>query len=166
MSAPTSPLYLSPNQRDLLVAALASNQPNNETADTSRRTQDKYTMAQNTTSTASAPNSGRLEFDDSPFMDYPLDGEEESFNFDDEGQMFGDLPEDSPENGITDPEHLHDKRKSLSTQDQDDEGGGKRREGGDKQAKKPGRKPLTSEPTSVSRALSIECVYADVPSET
>lgn len=109
-------------------------------------------MSQNITSTASAPNSGRLEFDESPFIDYPLDGEEDSFNFDDEGQMFGDLAEDSPENSVTDPEHLHDKRKSLSTQDQDDEGGGKRREGSDKQAKKPGRKPLTSEPTSKRKA--------------
>lgn len=65
--------------------------------------------------------------------------------------MFGDLPEDSPENATTDPDHLHDKRKSLSTQDQDDEGGGKRREG-DKQAKKPGRKPLTQEPTNKRKA--------------
>lgn len=151
MSTPTSPLHLSRNQRNLLVAALASNQPDTEIADTSHQIQDRHVMSQNKTSTASAPNSGRLEFDESPFIDYPLDGEEDSFNFDDEGQMFGDLPEDSPDNGVTDPDHLHDKRKSLSTQDQDDEGGGKRREG-DKQAKKPGRKPLTSEPTSKRKA--------------
>lgn len=103
---------------------------------------------------ASAPNSSRIEFDESPYIDYPLDGDEESFNFDEEGQMFGDLPEDSPENATTDPDHLHDKRKSLSTQDQDDEGGGKRREG-DKQAKKPGRKPLTQEPTNVRSKFHV-----------
>lgn len=149
MSSPTSPLYLSPNQRNLLVAALASNK-SNEITDTVRGDQDRRSMSEHRASTTSAPNSSRIDFDESPYIDYPLDGEEDSFNFDEEGQMFGDLPEDSPENSTADPDHLHDKRKSLSTQDQDDEGGGKRREGSDKQAKKPGRKPLTSEPTSVS----------------
>lgn len=101
----------------------------------------------------SAPGSGRLDYDDSPFLDLFLDGEnEDSFEFDDQGQMFGELPEDgSDDNGTADPGHLHDKRKSMGAQDDDDEeGGGKRREGEDKQVKKPGRKPLTSEPTSVS----------------
>ena len=35
-------------------------------------------------------------------------------------------------------------------EDEDEEGDSKRREGDDKQAKKPGRKPLTNEPTTVS----------------
>jgi len=107
-------------------------------------------------SNMSAPGSGRLDYDDSPFLDSLLDGEgDESFDFDDQGQMFGDLPDDgSDDNGTADPDHLHDKRKSMGGQDDDDEdGGGKRREGEDKQAKKPGRKPLTSEPTSVSRTI-------------
>lgn len=149
MSKTESPLYLSPNQQDLLVAALTSNQPTN---------QPSTMAAKDSTgiSNASAPGSGHLEYsDDSPFLDYPLDGEgDESFNFDDQGDMFADLEDDgSPDNETTDPDHLHDKRKSMGGQDDDDEGGGKRREGDDKQAKKPGRKPLTSEPTSVCSSL-------------
>ncbi|KAK5956870.1 DNA-binding transcription factor yap1 [Knufia fluminis] len=103
----------------------------------------------------SAPGSGHLDYDDSPFLDSFIDGEgDESFDFEDQGQMFGDLPDDnSDDNGTADPDHLHDKRKSMGAEDDDDhEGGGKRREGEDKQAKKPGRKPLTSEPTSKRKA--------------
>lgn len=58
--------------------------------------------------------------------------------------MIGSLPGDSPEG------ESNEKRKSPDEDgDEDEEGGGKRREGDDKQAKKPGRKPLTSEPTTV-----------------
>lgn len=102
------------------------------------------------------PGSGRLDLsDESPFLDYPLDGEgDESYNFDDEGQMFGDLPDDDAADTVADVyEHLHDKRKSIDGADEDDMGGRKRREGEDKTAKKPGRKPLTSEPTTVSHPL-------------
>lgn len=91
---------------------------------------------------SSAPGSGHLDFsDESPFLDFDPDGDfDDSFGYDEEsGRMIGDLPGD-----------LHDKRKSIDGQDDDDEGGGKRREGEDKTAKKPGRKPLTVEPTSVS----------------
>lgn len=158
MSAGTSDLFLSPNQRDLLVAALTSNQPSEKqprmsaTTKTSQSTGNaSHTPAPK--SNNSAPGSGRLDYDDSPFLDSFIDGEaDDSFDFDDQGQMFGDLPGDgSDDNATADPHHLHDKRKSMGAlDDDDDEGGGKRREGEDKQAKKPGRKPLTSEPTSVS----------------
>ncbi|KKY20466.1 putative bzip transcription factor (ap-1) [Phaeomoniella chlamydospora] len=90
--------------------------------------------------------------DESPYLDF--DGEfDDSYNFDLNGDdMIGDLPpESSTSNG--DNEHeLHEKRKSVGGKDADDEGGGKRREGEDKAAKKPGRKPLTSEPTSKRKA--------------
>lgn len=149
MSESASPLYLSPNQQDLLVAALTSNQPTNKASKMAATAKDQGAGI----SDPQAPGSGHLDYnDDSPFLDFPLDGEGDDFNFDDQGEMFGDLPdEDSPDNSTTDPDHLHDKRKSMGGQDDDDEGGGKRREGDDKQAKKPGRKPLTNEPTSVSR---------------
>jgi len=153
-----SDLSLSPNQQNLLVAALTSNQPSEKqrgiaappksSQGASNAPYPPAAMSNN-----SAPGSGRLDYDDSPFLESFLDGEnEDSFDFDDQGQMFGDLPEDgSEDNGTADPGHLHDKRKSMGAQDDDDvEGGGKRREGDDKQARKPGRKPLTSEPTSVS----------------
>ena len=63
--------------------------------------------------------------------------------------MIGDLP-GTPSNGDAD---VHDKRGHPEDDDEDEEdGGGKRREGStdEKTSKKPGRKPLTSEPTSVS----------------
>lgn len=159
MSDTRSDLVLSQNQRNLLVAALTSNQPSERQPAMSisaKRSQGagnaSYTPA--AISNNSAPGSGHLDYDDSPFLDSFIDGEgDESFDFEDQGQMFGDLPDDnSDDNGTADPDHLHDKRKSMGAEDDDDhEGGGKRREGEDKQAKKPGRKPLTSEPTSVSR---------------
>jgi AP-1-like factor len=60
--------------------------------------------------------------------------------------MIGNLPGTSSD-GDAD---THDKRSHPDDDDDDDEGGGKRREGDEKSSKKPGRKPLTSEPTSVS----------------
>ncbi|KAK5219216.1 DNA-binding transcription factor yap1 [Exophiala xenobiotica] len=91
----------------------------------------------------SAPGSGNLDFsDESPFLDFDPDADfDESFDFDENARMIGDIPGE-----------LHDKRKSIDGKDDDDEGGGKRREGEDKTAKKPGRKPLTSEPTSKRKA--------------
>jgi hypothetical protein len=91
-----------------------------------------------------SPPSGHFDFgpDDSPYLDFDIDGEgDDSLDFDGQGQMIGDLPETTSE--------LHDKRKSIDGKD-GDEGGGKRRESEDKTGKKPGRKPLTSEPTTVS----------------
>jgi AP-1-like factor len=90
---------------------------------------------------------GGAGIDESPFIDY-LDGDN-SFDFDNaDGDMIGALPGDSPgRNG----EDSNEKRKNPDDDDDDDdEGGGKRREGEDK--KKPGRKPLTNEPTTVGSA--------------
>lgn len=107
----------------------------------------------------SAPGSGHLDFgtDESPYLDFELDGEgEDGFNFDSEGQMIGDMPEDNSGNDE------HHKRKSIPDDEEDDEGGGKRREGDDKSGKKPGRKPLTSEPTSVSPKKAFRpCLLAN-----
>jgi AP-1-like transcription factor len=139
-----SDLYLSPNEQDLLVAALNSNQ-------SGTKNQMNYTPA-----TSLHPDSGLMGFsDDSPYLDFDpeADFDESAYGFNPNARMIGDLPDededeedDSPVNG-----DLHDKRKSIDGQDEDDEGGGKRREGEDKVGKKPGRKPLTSEPTSVCR---------------
>jgi AP-1-like factor len=92
-----------------------------------------------------SPPSGHFDFDpdDSPYLDFDVDGEgDDSFDFDVNGEMIGDIPGAGGD--------LHDKRKSIDGQDDDDEGGGKRRESDDRSGKKPGRKPLTSEPTTVS----------------
>ncbi|RMZ83141.1 hypothetical protein DV738_g1380, partial [Chaetothyriales sp. CBS 135597] len=125
----SSDLYLAAGQQeDIMVAALKTNQAG----------------------TSSVPGSGQLSFDDeSPYLDFDNDGEfDDSFDLDPDARMIGDLPgEQLPTN-----DELHDKRKSMDGKDGDDEGGRKRREGEDKTGKRPGRKPLTSEPTSKRKA--------------
>ena len=91
------------------------------------------------------PGSGQLgSFEESPFLDYELD--DGNFDWDNSGdQLFGDLPGTE---SYGDGEH-HDKRKASTDDEDEEEGTSKRREGDDKTAKKPGRKPMTGEPTSV-----------------
>ncbi|KAF2830672.1 PAP1-domain-containing protein [Ophiobolus disseminans] len=160
-----APFYLDSTQQDLLLAALASNNQNpnnmfnagvnNRSSGTNAQFQYSadgvdptfFTSPQQSTP---ATGFGTAGIDESPFIDY-LDGDN-SFDFDnaDDDLMIGALPGDSPsgKNG----EDSNDKRKSPDDDDDEDEGGGKRREGEDKQAKKPGRKPLTSEPTTKRKA--------------
>ncbi|OCT48289.1 putative bZIP transcription factor (AP-1) [Cladophialophora carrionii] len=137
-------LYLSPEQQDLLMAALNSNQSPKQSG-----IQKTAPQNVNFTPSMSAPDSGNLDFsDDSPFLDFDPDADfgDDSFDFDANHRMIGDIPDEPLSHD------LHDKRKSVDGKDEDDEGGGKRREGEDKTAKKPGRKPLTSEPTSKRKA--------------
>ncbi|KAF2001924.1 PAP1-domain-containing protein [Amniculicola lignicola CBS 123094] len=155
-----APFYLDPNQEDLLLAALASNHQDSNglysNMDNKPRTTNGgqfqypvdgfdpsfFTSPQQSTPTAAF--SGTIGVEDSPYDDY-LDGDA-SFNFDnpDDDLMIGSLPGDSPENG----DETSEKRNRPTDDGDDPDGGGKRREGEDKTAKKPGRKPLTSEPTS------------------
>ena len=88
-----------------------------------------------------------------------FDSPPQDFEFNDEADYDFDLDEDADdadEDNVSPDSsgHLHDKRKSIDGKGDDDEGGGKRREGDDKTSKKPGRKPLTSEPTSVGSTYS------------
>ena len=138
-------LYLNANEQDLLVAALNSNQPNKN------QPGGDYTPTM-----ATNPGSGQLDFsDDSPYIDFDPNGEfdDSNFDFDPNARMIGDLPDDDDDDDKDDYSHLHDKRKSIDGDDED-EGGGKRREGEERTSKKPGRKPLTSEPTSVRPIVS------------
>jgi AP-1-like factor len=157
------PFYLDPTQQDLLLAALASNQqdqnglysalnanppvagshfgfPVDGAFDANVFTSPQQSTPANAFTTAS--------IDESPFVDY-LDGDN-SFDFDgsNEDLMIGALPGESPP--AKTEEDGTEKRKSPGDDVEDRDGGAKRREGEDKQAKKPGRKPLTSEPTTVS----------------
>ena len=103
-----------------------------------------------TESPLQAPGSGTLNgFEESPFIDYDYEFDPDgSFDYDfaSQGQMIGKLPGSSSD-GDAD---THDKRSHPDDEEEEEEGGGKRREGDEKTGKKPGRKPLTSEPTSVS----------------
>ncbi|KAF2020980.1 PAP1-domain-containing protein [Aaosphaeria arxii CBS 175.79] len=158
-----APFYLDPNQQDLLLAALASNNPDpsNLFSTNDAKTQQSlngsqfpypidggidpnyFTSPQQSTP-ANNFSSNNANIEESPFVDY-LDGDT-SFDFEngDSELMIGDLPGDSPESS--------EKRKSPEDDAEDPDGGGKRREPEDKQAKKPGRKPLTSEPTTKRKA--------------
>ncbi|KAH0536932.1 hypothetical protein FGG08_006234 [Glutinoglossum americanum] len=167
-------LYLSPDQQDLLLAALSSNNPSHGSYASSLPRSLQHSRpkslslgspAQPFQDTPTSMNFSQqfdsplqqtpgssdfgADLDNSPFLDYDLDLDG-SFDLDVEGQMIGSLPgaplAEDDEGGT------HDKRKLLEGENEDDEGGGKRREGEDKTAKKPGRKPLTSEPTSKRKA--------------
>ena len=109
-----------------------------------------------TESPLQAPGSGTLGFEESPFIDYDYEFDADgSFDYDfandSQAQMIGNLPGTSSD-GDAD---THDKRSHPNDDGDEDEGGGKRREADEKSSKKPGRKPLTSEPTSVSRIYCL-----------
>lgn len=97
-----------------------------------------------------APGSGQLDsFDESPFLDYE-NLEDGNFDWENSGdQLFGDIPGTE----YNDEGEHHDKRKASVDEEDEVENSSKRREGDDKTPKKtgqkPGRKPLTGEPTTV-----------------
>ena len=169
----TPDLYLSPDQQELLLTALSSNSSggrgvyqtypvpatNTTKPNTLRSNSDRSTQLNGAgvinheiyeSPSEQGPGSGTLGslgFEDSPFLDYDLD--DGNFEWDNSGdQLIGNLP-GLP--GYEEDGDLHEKRKGHG-EDHDDEdgGGGKRREGEERTTKKPGRKPITSEPTSVS----------------
>jgi hypothetical protein len=143
---------LSARQEELLFRALNSNKTSLETV--FAPSNDSYGMAPASLSASpvQAPGSGTLNgFEDSPFLDYDYEFDAEGsfdydFSNDSQGQMIGKLPGTSSD-GDAD---THDKRSHPDDEGDDEEGGEKRREGDEKSSKKAGRKPLTSEPTSVS----------------
>ena len=161
--------YLSPTQQDLLIAALASSNSSgkgstyppptsSKKAATSNPVEELNMNAVNTSyftspeqPTPGSATFGSIGIEDSPFIDYL----EPDSNFDLEpiegGDMIGALPGSASDLDAD----LHEKRKSIGDNVDDEEGGGKRREGEDKTAKKPGRKPLQTEPTTVSSSRFV-----------
>ena len=151
----TPKFILSPHQQDLLFAALNSNRggPNSGSLQQPGGPSGMAPMAFEN-SPLQAPGSGAMPpLDNSPFIDYDYEFDNTAGDFGDfdfttmpQGQMIGNLPGTSSDGGDV---QTHDKR-GLSEDDiEEDEHDGKRREGDEKGARKPGRKPLTSEPTSV-----------------
>ena len=162
-------LHLSPQEQELLYNALNSNpmanshrsnlasvRPNGSRTSSSPQQLQKLTRTNPSNNdyfqspiqqTPGSATFGNMGFDDSPFLDYDLD--DGNFDWDTNGeQMIGALPGTSLD--ADDDSELHDKRKNPDDDPDEEDGGGKRREADDKSSKKPGRKPLTSEPTSVS----------------
>ncbi|CAG8897140.1 unnamed protein product [Penicillium egyptiacum] len=144
-------LYLSPNQQDLLLAALSSNNPSQKAQSGSPQMKSSESPDGDSSNGLSAPPSGGFDNaytnnfgfgdDESPFLDFPP---EVDFDFPGSADLIGDLP------GSADYD-IGGKRKSLDGKSdiEGEETGKKRRES---EAKKPGRKPLTSEPTTKRKA--------------
>jgi AP-1-like factor len=161
---------LTPQQQNLLFRALTSNQPNNNNQN------DQESMTPDSLATSPVQNQQSIGMNiahglsESPFLDYDYDvGPDSSFDFDfgNDGQtdgltgrMIGDLPgssSDGSDGGKDDsktssPDNESSDKRSHPDEDDDDEAenGAKRRESDGKVPKKPGRKPLTNEPSSVS----------------
>jgi AP-1-like transcription factor len=150
--------WLSQNQQDLLLAALnsqAAGVSNAEEQDQNSAIR-KRTISDPADDMNSVGGDGlfmsprEAEFDQfnadyTPDLDY-LDGD--GFDFDNAdlgGDMIGALPGEQ-----------HEKRKIADEDNDNEEGDAKRQETqeGEKGQKKPGRKPLTSEPTTVSIVTS------------
>lgn len=176
-------LYLSPDQQDLLVAALASNNQGARPGNNLYRTHTGYVQGNGAPSRTqvglphqfrsspavlqlqapatqqqmppdTTPPLDEVGLDGSPTLDFGLD-----MSFDDGFDFEGSMAtgESHAELGATEHDgDIHDKRKNPDEIKDEHDGGGKRREGDDKTVKKPGRKPLTSEPTSVLVRSQIE----------
>lgn len=152
-------LYLSPGQQDLLLAALSSNTPANKQSHGTPKIKTDHSPDIASFNDLSASSSGGYENshsqlnafgglgeDESPFLDFDPNAD---FDFPGSANLIGDLPGDTPAQDYD----IGEKRKSMNgeTEAGGVETGKKRRES---EAKKPGRKPLTSEPTTVC----IPCV--------
>lgn len=156
---------LTPQQQSLLFAALNSNK-----AQVSRLPADKPNLAFTTSSpkTSLMQGANNPGLQESPFLDnYDYDFGDSSFDFSfadgDQTQPIGDdVPETTRSESTGDNElsEILEKR-SHPDDDDDEEDSGKdpkRRESTDKVPKKPGRKPLTSEPSSVC-ITSLGCPW-------
>ncbi|KAK8014485.1 hypothetical protein PG990_007781 [Apiospora arundinis] len=150
---------LTPQQQSLLYRALASNQPGNGSPPANALSVSPTALNQDAPAKA-----GSVQ--ESPYQDYDYDfgsGPDSSFDFDfangATGQMIGDLPNMSPGDSndsskATSPENDSAEKRSYPDEDDGDreENGNKRRESEGKVPKKPGRKPLTNEPSSKRKA--------------
>ena len=158
---------LDPNQQKLLLEALSSNRrrtasslnsikssnavngssiPSPPAHQQPRSNSINPSMLNSSTSESAGRGSiGLLPFGNDSVPDFS----DTDFNFSPDQDGFGDLGTQD----LADPDGEHgEKRKSFEDDDDDDdieEGDLKRRESDDKTSKKPGRKPLTSEPTTV-----------------
>lgn len=155
--------FLDDQQQSLLLAALSSNMNGNKfqqspfsasNPDLTALNKQSMSGAIDPSYFASPQQSGTLStfdtfnVDESPYLDFAEGDPNFDFGeYDGDDTMIGPLPGEEGD--------VHDKRKSPEGSDDAEENGGKRQEGEDKAPKKPGRKPLTSEPTTVSSAFPL-----------
>ena len=142
---------LSARQEELLFAALNSNKTSSFDNSPTQAVNESVSMAPGSLTESPVQAGTSNGFEESPFIDYDYEFDADGsydydFANDNNGLMIGKLPGTSSD-GDAD---THEKRSHPDDEDDEEEGGGKRRESEGKGSKKPGRKPLTSEPTSVS----------------
>ncbi|EGX87755.1 bZIP transcription factor (AP-1), putative [Cordyceps militaris CM01] len=147
--------FLTPHQQGLLFAALNTNKQQALTSSAAPNPVSLSPSSFKHSPSNGAPVAGGYQ--ESPFIDnYEYEFGDSSFDFsfagNDQAAMIGDMPSTSDKSD-TPEDDLHEKR-SYPDDDDDDglENDAKRREAGEKIPKKPGRKPLTSEPTSKRKA--------------
>ncbi|CAI4217724.1 unnamed protein product [Parascedosporium putredinis] len=154
---PSVPYYLSPQQQQLLLAALGAEQQRDGSIPL---TSAALSSLQNGSMAATDHSADLSGFQDSSFIDgYDVSfNPDSSFDFDISHASIphftdGDLAEtvkseNSGDNDSPDKRPLEDDEDSPDAKGND----AKRRDGSEKVPKKPGRKPLTSEPTSKRKA--------------
>jgi len=154
MHNPLGDLILTPQQQSLLYAALNSNKAAGSPANN-----NGLTMSPSTFNGSPAQPHHGVPLTDSPLLDFDYDfnNADSSFDFSfdngDGSKMIGDIP-GAPSTARSESASDQDSPDKRSHPDDDgEENGAKRRESEDKVSKKPGRKPLTTEPTSVSLRL-------------
>ncbi|KAK0617346.1 transcription factor PAP1-domain-containing protein [Immersiella caudata] len=150
---PLSDFILTPQQQNLLYAALNSNRTTSNQANTA--------LGMSPMSFNASPSHGLDKtgsFQNSPDLDYDYDftGADSSFDYSmdnlDQPRMIGDLPGSSLNGRSESAETESPDKRSHPDDEEDETNGAKRRESEDKVAKKPGRKPLTTEPSSKRKA--------------
>lgn len=147
---------LTPQQQSLLFAALNSNKQ----SATSSPANNGLSLSANSFKSPSLKDSEVSAIQESPFLDnYDYDFGDSSFDFSfasangaDQPKMIGDLPGSARSDSAE-----HDGNEKRSHPDDEDEetspgNDAKRQETTEKVPKKPGRKPLTSEPSSKRKA--------------
>lgn len=159
MASTTNPLshfILTPQQQSLLFAALNSNKQ----SDASPAANGNLNLSPSSLIDSPVQNTDMNGFQESPFIDYDYDlNGDTSFDFGfadgSHPKMIGDLPGSASSSGSNSDNNDMENTEKRSHPDDDDEdegGDAKRHETGEKQPKKPGRKPLTTEPTSKRKA--------------
>lgn len=151
------PFYLSPQQQQVLLQALASGQ----NKDAPHRPTSSNPFDLSPTSIDASPEQQSAMFNDLQRSSY-LDNYDVDFNADssldfDVSNMSNPFPDDGNASAKSDTPEGESPEKRARDEEEDGSvspNDAKRRENGEKVPKKPGRKPLTSEPTNVSYTAS------------
>lgn len=152
-----SGFILTPQQQSLLFAALNSNKP------TASPHNSALSLSPTAVSQSPQQSKDATVSTDTAFLDYGMGfNPDSSYDFDlsgiepdlTQGQMIGDLPGSTESETPASPD-TPEKRTRPEDGDED-ESSPKRRESTEKVPKKPGRKPLTSEPSSVRIVFSSD----------